>query len=293
MKVSWLLDEVRDYFFITLGVMMYSIGFCVFMLPYEFTPGGMTGVSAIIFYATGFPTQYSYFIINCILLILGLRILGVKYFTKTIFATLMVTFFIGLVQELIRQPDGSLPQVCGDQRFMAAVIGACIEGVALAFVFVNNGSTGGTDIIAGIVNKYKNFSMAGVLMFLDFVIVSSSFLIFHDWSKVVMGYCILIISMLTLDYAMTSATQNVQFTIISEKFNEIGKTINEELGRGCTVLYGEGFYSKADRRVLIVMANRRESTQIFRLIKHIDPKAFVSQTKVVGVYGEGFSSIKT
>ena len=293
MKVSWLLDEVRDYFFITLGVMMYSIGFCVFMLPYEFTPGGMTGVSAIIFYATGFPTQYSYFIINCILLILGLRILGVKYFTKTIFATLMITFFIGLVQELIRQPDGSLPQVCGDQRFMAAVIGACIEGVALAFVFVNNGSTGGTDIIAGIVNKYKNFSMAGVLMFLDFVIVSSSFLIFHDWSKVVMGYCILIISMLTLDYAMTSATQNVQFTIISEKFNEIGKTINEELGRGCTVLYGEGFYSKADRRVLIVMANRRESTQIFRLIKHIDPKAFVSQTKVVGVYGEGFSSIKT
>lgn len=293
MKISWLLDEVRDYFFITLGVLLYSIGFCVFMLPYEFTPGGMTGVSAIIFYATGFPAQYSYFIINVVLLALGLKILGFKFFAKTIFATLMVTLFIGLVQELIRQPDGSFPQVCGDQRFMAAVIGACIEGAALALVFVNNGSTGGTDIIAAIVNKYKNVSMAGVLMFLDFVIVSSSFLIFHDWSKVVMGYCILIISMLTLDYAMTSATQNVQFTIISDKFNEIGKTINEELGRGCTVLYGEGFYSKADRRVLIVMANRRESSQIFRLIKHIDPKAFVSQTKVVGVYGEGFSSIKT
>lgn len=293
MKISWLLDEIRDYFFITLGVFIYSIGFCVFMLPYEFTPGGMTGVSAIIFYATGFPAQYSYFIINFILLLLGLRILGFKYFTKTIFATLMITLFLGLIQEVIRQPDGSLPQVCGDQRFMAAVIGACIEGFALAIVFVNNGSTGGTDIIAGIVNKYKNFSMAGVLMFLDFVIVSSSFLIFHDWSKVVMGYCILVISMLMLDYAMTAATQNVQFTIISDRYDEIGKTINEELGRGCTVLYGEGFYSKADRRVLIVMARRRESPQIFRLIKHIDPKAFVSQTKVVGVYGEGFSSIKT
>lgn len=293
MKLSWIFEEIKDYIFITLGVLCYSIGFCVFMLPYEFTPGGMTGVSAIIYYATGFPSQYSYFIINCVLLAFGLKILGFKYFAKTIFATLMITFFIGLIQELIRQPDGSFPLVCGDQRFMAAVIGACIEGVALAIVFINNGSTGGTDIIAGIVNKYKNISMAGVLMFLDFVIVSSSFLIFHDWSKVVMGYCILVISMLMLDYAMTAATQNVQFTIISDKYDEIGKTINGEIGRGCTVLYGEGFYSKADRRVLIVMANRRESSQIFRLIKHIDPKAFVSQTKVVGVYGEGFASIKT
>lgn len=292
MKKSWLLDEIKDYVFITIGVLFYSIGFCVFMLPYEFTPGGMTGVAAITYYATGLPSQYTYFTINVVLLAIGLRILGFKYFTKTIFAILMITLFIGLIQELIRQSDGSLPKVCGDQRFMAAVIGACIEGVALAIVFVNNGSTGGTDIIAGIVNKYRNVSIAGVLMFLDFVIVSSSFLIFHDWGKVVMGYCILIISVLVLDYSMTSATQSVQFTIISDKYEEIGKTINEDLNRGCTVLYGEGFYSKADRRVLIVMARRRESPQIFRLIKHIDPKAFVSQTKVVGVYGEGFDLIK-
>lgn len=293
MKLSLIIDEIKDYAFITLGVMFYCVGFCVFMLPYEFTPGGMTGVSAIIYYATGFPSQYSYFIINAALLALGLKILGFKYFAKTIYAIFMITFFIGVIQELIRQPDGSFPLVCGDQRFMAAVIGACIEGMALALVFVNNGSTGGTDIIAAIVNKYKNVSMAGVLMFLDFVIVSSSFLLFHDWSKVVMGYCILIVSMLTLDYAMTSATQSVQFTIISDKFDEIGKQINEELNRGCTVIYGEGFYSKADRRVLIVMARRRESPAIFRLIKHIDPNAFVSQTKVVGVYGEGFDHIKS
>ena len=215
-KLSWIIDEVKDYFFIALGCLGYCIGFCTFMLPYEFTPGGMTGVSAIIFYATGFPTQYSYFIINAILLAIGLKILGFKFFAKTIYATLNITFFLGIIQGVISQPDGTLPRVVGDQPFMAAVIGACIEGAALALVFINNGSTGGTDIIAAIVNKYKNFSMGRVLMWLDFIIVSCSFFVFHDWNKVVTGYVILIISMILLDYTMTSATQSVQFTIISD-----------------------------------------------------------------------------
>ena len=290
---SMILDEVKDYFFISMGCAIYCVGFCLFMLPYEFTPGGMTGVSAIIYYATGFPTQYSYFIINAILLAIGLKILGFKFFTTTIYATATITFFLGLIQNIIRQADGSLPQVVGDQPFMAAVLGACIEGAALALVFVNNGSTGGTDIIAAIVNKYKNFSMGRILMWLDFIIVSTSFFVFHDWNKVVTGYVILIISMILLDYTMTSATQSVQFTIISDKHEEIAQKINEVVRRGVTELYGEGWYSKQERRVLIVMARRRESQQIFRLIKHIDNKAFVTMTKVVGVYGEGFDHIKT
>ena len=290
---SMILDEVKDYFFISMGCAIYCVGFCLFMLPYEFTPGGMTGVSAIIYYATGFPTQYSYFIINAILLAIGLKILGFKFFTKTIYATANITFFLGLIQNIIRQADGSLPQVVGDQPFMAAVLGACIEGAALALVFVNNGSTGGTDIIAAIVNKYKNFSMGRILMWLDFIIVSTSFFVFHDWNKVVTGYVILIISMILLDYTMTSASQSVQFTIISDKHEEIAQKINEVVRRGVTELYGEGWYSKQERRVLIVMARRRESQQIFRLIKHIDNKAFVTMTKVVGVYGEGFDHIKT
>ena len=163
----------------------------------------------------------------------------------------------------------------------------------MALVFINNGSTGGTDIIAAIVNKYKNFSMGRVLMWLDFIIVSCSFFVFHDWNKVVTGYVILIISMILLDYTMTSATQSVQFTIISEKHEEIAQKIGEVVQRGVTELYGEGWYSKQERRVLIVMARRRESQQIFRLIKRIDNKAFVTMTKVVGVYGEGFDHIKT
>ncbi|MBQ7442911.1 MAG: YitT family protein [Bacteroidaceae bacterium] len=285
-------DEVKDYIFIYIGCTLYCIGFCFFMLPYQFIPGGCTGIAALIYYGTGIPTQYSYFAINMGLLLLGLRVLGFKYFAKTIYAVLCITVMLDVIQKLIVLPDGTLPRLANDEEFMAAVLGGCLEGTGLAIVFINNGSTGGTDIIASIINKYKSFSMGRIIMWMDFTIVTSGVLVLGDWHKVVIGYCVLLISMVMLEYTMNSATQSVQFTIISDHHEEIAQTISEEIGRGATVLYGEGFYSKASRHVLIVMARGRESGQIFRLIKHIDPKAFVSQTKVEGVYGEGFDRIK-
>lgn len=286
-------DEIKDYVMITIGCAMYCIGFTFFMLPYQFIPGGCTGIAALIYYATGIPTQYSYFVINALLLGIGLKVLGFKYFTKTIYAIVTITVFLSVLQDFFVLPDGTLPRLANDEEFMAAVLGGTIEGSGLALVFLNNGSSGGTDIVASIVNKYKSVSMGRILMWMDFAIVTSGFLVLHDWHKVVIGYCVLIISMVMLDFTMNSATQSVQFTIISEKYEDIAKAINEEVGRGVTVLNGQGWYSKAERPVLIVMARRRESPQIFRLIKHIDNQAFVSQSKVVGVYGEGFDHIKT
>lgn len=286
-------DEIKDYLMITIGCAMYCVGFSFFMLPYKFIPGGCTGIAALIYYGTGIPTQYSYFVINCILLAMGLKVLGFKYFTKTIYAIICITVLLGVIQNAIMLPDGTLPRLANDEEFMAAVLGGTIEGSGLALVFLNNGSSGGTDIIASIVNKYKSVSMGRMLMYIDFLVVTSGYFVLHDWHKVVIGYCVLIISMIMLDYTMNSATQSVQFTIISNKYDIIAQAINEQVGRGVTILNGQGWYSKSERPVLIVMARRRESPQIFRLIKYIDNQAFVSQTKVVGVYGEGFDRIKT
>ena len=287
-------DEVKDYLFITIGCTIYCIGFVFFMLPYKFIPGGCTGIAALVYYGTGVPTQYTYLGINLLLLIGGLRVLGIKYFTKTIYAVGVITIMLEIIQDIAIQPDGTLLRLAGNEEFMAAVLGGCIEGTGLALVFLNNGSTGGTDIVASIINKYKSFSMGRIIMWMDFTIVTCGGLfVLQDWHKVVLGYCVLLLSMIMLDYTMNSATQSVQFTIISDKHDIIAKTISDDVGRGVTVLYGEGWYSKAERHVLIVMARRRESPQIFRLIKYIDPKAFVSQTKVVGVYGEGFDRIKS
>lgn len=287
-------DEVKDYLFITFGCLMYCVGFVFFMLPHQFIPGGCTGIAALIYYGTGIPTQYSYFAINIVLLIGGLKVLGFKYFVKTIYAVITITLGLEIVQRIAMQPDGTLMRLAQNEDFMAAVLGGCLEGTGLAIVFLNNGSTGGTDIVASIINKYKSFSMGRIIMWIDFLIVTcGGFFVLNDWHKVVIGYCVLLISMIMLDYTMNSATQSVQFTIISDQYETIAKVINEEVGRGVTVLYGEGWYSKTSRHVLIVMARRRESPQIFRLIKYIDPRAFVSQTKVVGVYGEGFDHIKS
>lgn len=285
-------QETKDYLFIFLGLLCYSIGFTCFMLPYQITTGGLAGVASIIFYATKIPVQYSYLTLNGILLIAAIKILGFRFCLKTIIAVLTLTFLLGFMQELVQDSEGNLPRILGNETFMACVIGGCLEGIGLAIVFLNNGSTGGTDIIAAIVNKYRDVTMGRMLMYCDIIIVSSCYIVFHDWQKVVMGFSTLIISNLMLDYVMNSARQSVQFLIFSNKYNEIAEVISKEVGRGITVLDGEGWYSKEPRKVLVILAKRRESVYIFRLINQIDSKAFVSQSNVVGVYGEGFDKIK-
>ncbi len=285
-------QECKDYLGIVTGLTLYAAGFTAFILPYQITTGGLSGVAAIIFYATGFPVQYTYFIMNALLLAAAIKILGFGFCVKTLAGIVILTFELGFFQELLEDRSGNLPRILGNQTFMACVLGACCEGVGLAIVFLSKGSSGGTDIIAAIINKYKDVTLGRVLMLCDVAIVSSSYFVFHETQKVVFGYCALIISMIMLDYYMNSVRQSVQFLIISGKPEEIAEAISKRIKRGVTILNGEGWYSKEPRKVLVVLAKRREGIEIFRLIHRIDPKAFVSQSNVVGVYGEGFDKIK-
>lgn len=285
--------STKDYLGICVGLALYALGLTLFMLPYKLVTGGVTGIAAIVFYASGIPVEMTYFIINAALLIAAIKILGWSFCAKTIAATIVLTLFINVGQTLVNGPDGIPPLIVGDQVFMACVIGAVLEGTGLAVVFLMGGSTGGTDIIAAIVNKYKNMSFGQMFVIMDGIIIGSSYFVFGDWTRVVMGFCLMAISSYTLDYVMNSVERSVQFLIISNRHEEIAYRVNNELNRGVTVLYGEGFYSKEKRRVLLILAKRRESIRIFRLIKEMDPGAFVSQSNVVGVYGEGFDQIKT
>lgn len=285
-------QETKDYALIMIGLLCYALGVTIFLLPYEVTTGGVAGISSLIFFATGIKVQYSYLVINCILLIAAIKVLGFKFCIKTIYAIIALTLLLAGFQELIADDQGHLPHIIGDQPFMASIIGGALEGFGLAIVFLNNGSTGGTDIIAAIVNKYRDITMGRILMICDIIIVCSSYIVFQDWEKVVFGFFTLIVSNVMLDYVMNSSRQSVQFLIFSNKYDEIAEAISNDVARGVTVLYGEGWYSKEPKKVLVILAKRRESVNIFRLINHIDPKAFVSQSNVVGVYGEGFDRIK-
>jgi len=289
-------ELVKDYIQIVAGLLVYALGFTCFMLPYNITSGGVSGIAALIYYATGFNAGYSYFIINMGLLMIALYIMGWRYSLRTIVATVLVSFTIDYVQELllVTQPDGTthLLKLVGDQKFMACVIGGLMEGLGLATVFMAGGSTGGTDIIASCVNKYWNISLGRLMLYLDIAIISCSYLIFHDIETMVIGYLTMIISMNFLDYVINGARQSVQFTIISNHYEEIAQAVSDEVERGVTLLSGQGWYSKEKREVLLIMAKKQESRRIFQLIKRIDPRAFVTMSNVEGVFGEGFDIIK-
>lgn len=279
--------ELRDYVMIALGMVFYAVGWTVFLLPNNITTGGVPGIASIVYFATGLPVQYTYFGINFFLLLLAIYILGWKFSIKTIYAVFMLTFLTSLIQRLTAGLH-----LLQDQPFMACVIGASFCGGGVGLAFSNNGSTGGTDIIAAIINKYRDITFGRVILMCDLVIISSSYFVLQDWEKVVYGYATLYICSFVVDQVVNSARQSVQFFIISEKYEEIGRLINEHPHRGVTVIHASGFYTGREVSMLFVLAKKRESTIIFRLIKDIDPDAFVSQSAVIGVYGKGFDHIK-
>ena len=275
-----MMRELRDYIFITVGLISYALGWALFLIPYQITTGGTTGIGAIIYYATDFPIQWSYFIINAVLMTFAIKILGPKFSIKTTFAIFGLTFFLWFFQMLVNGPDNTPPLILGPgQDFMACMIGAVMCGAGLGIVFNCNGSTGGTDIIAAIIHKYKDVTLGRMVMLCDVIIISSCYFVFHDWRRVIFGFVTLFVIGFVLD-------------IFSKEYEKIADRITKETHRGVTVLDGIGWYSKHNVKVLVVLAYKRQSIDIFRLVKDIDPNAFISQSSVIGVYGEGFDRLK-
>ena len=284
---------IKDYLMITFGLILYALAFTVFLLPYKLTTGGVTGIATIIYYATGLEIQNVYFVVNVLFLLIALKILGLKFLMKTIYAVFVVTFLLWFFQFILKDANGELPMLLGPgQEFMATVIGAGMLGFGIGMIFSCGGSTGGTDIIAWTINKYKDVSLGRIMMYCDIVIISSCYLVFHDWKRVLFGFCILFIMSFVIDYVINSARQSVQIMIFSKKHDEIAEGINTRIHRGVTLLDGIGWYSKENIKVVVVMAKKTQSLEIFRLVKDIDPHAFISQSNVIGVFGEGFDKLK-
>ena len=278
--------ETRDYLLLAIGMMSYCIGWAVFLLPNNITTGGIAGVSSLLFWGLQIPVNLSYFIINAILLLFALKILGWRFCVKTVFGVTILT--VGLT--LFSQYDHT--RLLADQPFMAAIIGAVFCGSGVGLGLAANGSTGGTDIIAAIVNKYRDISLGRVILFCDIIIISSSYFVLKDFERVLYGYVVLYVTAFCIDQVINSMRRSVQFFIISDRWQEIGHRINREPHRGCTVIDAQGFYSGKEVKMLFVLAKKRQSDMIFRLINEVDPHAFVSQSAVIGVYGEGFDRFK-
>lgn len=280
-------NEVKDYTIITLGLMCYTFGWTAFLVSNEIVTGGVTGLSAIIYFGTNIPVPVSYFAINGILLIAAIRVIGWQYCIRSIFGVVMTTIQLSIWAYYIKEP------LIKDEPFMSCIIGGIMLGVGIGLAFTRNGSTGGTDIIAAIINKYKPITLGRSILYCDLLIISSSYMLFHDLEKILFGFVVLAVSTYSCDLLINGIRQSIQLLIFSEKYEEIADHINRDIKRGVTILDGMGWYSKQPKKVIVVLAKRTESTSIFRLVKQIDSHAFISQSNVIGVYGEGFDKIKT
>ncbi|MDR1381941.1 MAG: YitT family protein [Tannerella sp.] len=278
---------IRDYIMIFLGTATYAFGFNGFILSNEIVPGGLTGIGSLIFYVTKIPVSVSYALVNVILLFFAYKILGRRFIINSLFGIVSLTFSLTFFEWLL----GGKSLVTGEP-FMSILIGGALCGAGLGVIFSANGSTGGTDIVGAVMNKYRNISIGRALLYCDFVIIACSYLVFRDIDKIVFGYVAMFTEMYILDRVLNANNQSVQFLIFSQKYQEIADCILKDLGRGCTILNGEGGFSKQPVRVVVLLAKKRESAMIFRLIKNIDREAFISQSNVQGVYGEGFDRIK-
>ena len=276
----------KDYAIILVGLAIYAIGLIGFIKPVGIVTGGLTGIALLVEYSTGIPLQYTYFLTNLALLGVALKILGVKFLIKTIYGVLVLTSLLTVCQMYITEP------IVKNEPLLSGVIGAMLCGTGIGLVFSSNGSTGGTDIVVAIINKYKNIAFGRGMLLCDFVIICSSYFLFYDYQKIV--YALIVMGVMTycIDMVINGFRQSVQVLVFSEKYDEIATAINRELRRGCTVLDGTGWYTKKPTKVIIVLAKRTEAVDMFRLIKSIDEKAFISQSTVRGVYGEGFDKIK-
>lgn len=279
-------DSVKEYLIILIGLSLYALGWTGFLLPHEIVTGGITGLGALLYFANGLPVAVTYFSINVVLLLFSVRMFGWKFSIRTIFGVVILTVFLSVAQSLIQKP------LLVEEPFMACIIGGMLCGTGLGIVFTANGSTGGTDIIALVINKHRNITPGRALLYTDILIISSSYLLFHSIDKILYGITTLVISTYAVDLAVNGVRQSVQFFIFSTKYEAIADRINKEAHRGVTVLDGTGWYSKEPVKVLCVMARKNESVKIFRIVKQEDPQAFVSQSSAIGVYGRGFDIMK-
>lgn len=281
------LSEVKDYVMIFFGLLCYCFGYSAFVLPEKVVTGGVTGLASLFYFSPlHFNVAITYYVINAILLAIAFRAVGKKFVIRTIIGATIATLLLGIMTPFFTKP------IVEQQTFMNVIIGAVLCGMGLGIVFTHNGSSAGTDIIAAMVNKHSNISFGRTLIYIDLLIIGCSWFIFHTVDKIVYGLIFMFICSIAADMVIDSSRQSVQFMIFSKKWKEIANAITRETHRGCTVLKGTGWYTQAETTVLLVMARNYESMHMFRIIKAIDPDAFVSQAKVKGVYGEGFDHVK-
>ena len=294
----------KEYSILTLGITIYVLGWVIFLTPNNLIGNGVTGISSIIQYAVGIKIGYSFFVINAVLLLTAFFILGTNFGGKTIYAIVLASVGLNVLQGLI--PETVINTLAiQNGKLMSTIMGGIMIGLGIGISISQGGSTGGTDIIALIVSKYRNISPGRMILAMDVVIILSSLLVpsykpsgelvpfAEKVTTVVYGLLLVTINGYVIDLYLAGSKQSVQLFIMSKKYEQIADGITEELHRGVTVLPAQGWYTKNESHILMVITRKSDLNFLLKYVKLIDNDAFLSVSSVTGVYGNGFDNRKT
>ena len=287
---------IWEYLTLTLACFIFTIAWECFMIPNGMSAGGMMGLCTIIQYATGgvIQAQYSYFAINAMLIIIAVIAMGIGFGFKTIWCIVMSSVAMQILSkaEVLHAIPGSFFYM--EERLLVPVVAGVFESVGLGLVLRYGGSTGGTDIIALMVNKYWPVSLSTVFLLSDVVVCSLLLLLPEKtFSDMCYGLVEVVIFSLVIDIVVGGKRSSCQLLVFSQKYEQIADHIIHHMDRGVTVLKAQGWYTKADRNVLLILVGQNQLAELTRVIKEIDQRAFMSISPTRNVYGEGFEEIKT
>ena len=276
---------VKEYTLLTLGVLSYSLGWAIFLLPHNLVGGGVSGFASILYYAAGIPVGATYLILNVVLLVVGTKILGKGFGFKTIYAIGMTALLLQVLPSII--PLGIIEGLSFENsKLICTCLGGLIAGFGIGLSISQGGSTGGTDIVALVWCKFRPASPGRVILLVDVVIILSSLLV------VIFGMIQVAVSGFAVDFYLSGANQSVQAFIFTKKATEMADAIAFDMKRGVTMIPAKGWYTKEDRDVLMVVTRKTDLNLLLRYVKQIDSEAFLSVSSVMGVYGQGFDTIK-
>ena len=294
---------LKEYALITLGVVSYALGWTLFLLPNNLIGGGVSGFASIVYYATGIQMGVTYLVINIVLLLIGTKILGTGFGGKTIYAIVMTSVMLAVMPKLI-PADFIHEFALSNGKLICTFLGGIIAGVGIGLSISQDGSTGGTDIVALIWCRYHAASPGRVILIIDVGIILSS-LLFPSYTDggellpfadklavVVCGLIQVTVSGYAIDLYLSGSKQSVQAFIFTKKVEQMADAIAFDMKRGVTILPAKGWYSKEDKQVLMVVTRKTDLNLLLRYVKTIDPEAFLSVSSVMGVYGQGFDTIK-
>ncbi|WP_156166180.1 MULTISPECIES: YitT family protein [unclassified Marinitoga] len=279
------IEMIKELLLITIGTFINAIGWTLFLIPWKIVGGGLSGVGTMIYYITGIPVGISYLLMNIVLLYIAMKIIGKSFGFKTTYGILSSSLFITILQNYFHSP------IIYDQ-FLSTVIGGILLGSGVGIVFLAGGTTGGTEIIVMIINKFRNISPGRTMFLFDIIIIGSSIFIFGSFEKIIYGYVTMAIAGYATDLVLEGKKSSVQLFIFSEFYGYIADEITETLGRGVTVIQGTGWYTKENKNIILTIIKRKELPIVLKIIKKYDKNAFISMSSAAGVFGQGFEQLR-